>query len=377
MLVLFIRYFIFFFFFLMIRRPPRSTLFPYTTLFRSAGGAAAPPESRRATPPGSSRAPRRSRPHPAAIDLVEQLLGRGDAGAPAHRRADELRRLARAVTELLDQDLEDHAAQAFLVRRGRGRLRDRHLRPGQRELGELGLELGDDVLGLLRPDAGQTPQIPLVLARDGGRDLPDGRGQRARRHQRPHVLHRDQLLEELAIELRREPDEHRPRLVLGGVVVDRQRHLVGRVALGGLGMHQLLLGDRRHEDLVPYPRCLDHDPVLQLPPQPPPQRRDHAGRPGLTAGRTGSTADRTRLTPGRTGSTAGLTGSTAERAGSTADLGECGGHFRAPADEEKLPDVRPLTAVGNLPVTRDIPVAASPSASATWEGRGSSLSPST
>src|SRR5256885_4160072 len=47
------------------------------------------------------------------------------------------------------------------------RLRHRAL-DGERELGDLGLELGHDVLSLLRPDARQRAQVLLVLARDGG-----------------------------------------------------------------------------------------------------------------------------------------------------------------------------------------------------------------
>ena len=58
----------------------------------------------------------------AAVDLVEELLRRRDAGPPRQRAGDELRRLARAVAELLDEDLQDHRPEPLVVGgRGRGR----------------------------------------------------------------------------------------------------------------------------------------------------------------------------------------------------------------------------------------------------------------
>ncbi len=150
-------------------------------------------------------------------------------------RVDELGGLARPVAELLDQHLEDHAAQALVVDRrggGDGRGARRHGLE-QRELRDLALELRHDVLGLLRPDAGQPAQVGLVLPRDGRGDLAHRRGQRARRHQRAHVLHGDELLEELLVELGGEADQHRARLVLGRMIVDRERDLLARVARAG------------------------------------------------------------------------------------------------------------------------------------------------
>src|SRR5215472_12522711 len=149
-------------------------------------------------------------PSGATIDLVEQLFGSAHSGPAAERGRDELGRLARSMTELLDHHLEDHRAQPFVVaRRGDGRralLLHVGSRLGERELGHFALELRHDVLGLLGPDAGQAAQVSFVLPRDGGRDVADGRRERAGRHQRPHVLHRDELLEELLVQLRREPN---------------------------------------------------------------------------------------------------------------------------------------------------------------------------
>src|SRR5262245_22855184 len=76
----------------------------------------------------------------ATIDLVEQLLGCGRARPPRERGGDDRGGLARPVAELLDQDVEHQAAEAFLVDRGRrGGLRGRGLRSGERELRDLGL----------------------------------------------------------------------------------------------------------------------------------------------------------------------------------------------------------------------------------------------
>src|SRR5262245_19682833 len=111
----------------------------------------------------------------AAVDLVEQFLGRGDAGTAREGRGDELGRLARAVAELLDEDLEHEVPGPVVLapRRGghRGLVRRRAFGVRQRELRHLALELRDDVLGLLGADAGQAPEIGLVLARDRRGDL--------------------------------------------------------------------------------------------------------------------------------------------------------------------------------------------------------------
>src|SRR6185369_817038 len=81
-----------------------------------------PPAPPRGSSSGPPRPPR-SRPRLgrlAAIDLVEESLGRGDVGPPAEGVGDELRGLRRAMAELLDQDLPHHLAQPLGVG-GRGR----------------------------------------------------------------------------------------------------------------------------------------------------------------------------------------------------------------------------------------------------------------
>src|SRR5262249_46785831 len=146
---------------------------------------------------------------------------------------------------------------------------------------------------------------------DGRGDLRHRRGERSRGDQRADVLHGDELLEELLVELRGEPDQHGARLVLGGVVVDHQGHLVGGLAVAALGRDEGPLHHRRDEDLVADARRLDHHAVLELAPEAAADRGDHRG-------------------------------------------------LRARDDP-----------VGRRPVTRAMPVMASPRASATWEGWGS------
>ncbi len=107
------------------------------------------------------------------------------------------------MAELLDHDLPHQLAQAVGVDGGRGDV-DRLGGGGgadQGELGDLALELRDDVLGLLRADAGQPAQELLVLPGNRLRQLGDGQGERARRDHRPDVLHGDELLEELLVEV--------------------------------------------------------------------------------------------------------------------------------------------------------------------------------
>ena len=90
------------------------------------------------------------------------------------------------MAELLDEHVEDHGAQTFLVERGRGAAGGRG--PRVREEGELrhlARELGHDVLGLLGPDPGQAAQVGFVLPGDGGSDVAHRRGERARGHQGP------------------------------------------------------------------------------------------------------------------------------------------------------------------------------------------------
>ena len=185
------------------------------------------------------------------------------------------------MAELLDHDLPHQLAQAIGVDRSRGGV-DR-LRGGagarQGELGDLALELRDDVLGLLRSDAGQPAQELLVLSRDRFRQLGDGHGQRARGDHRPDVLHGDQFLEELLVEIRREADQHRARLVAGRVVVDDQLELTPLLARSGGDVLDLAEGDRRQEHLVADAAALQNHAVLEPAPQPPLQRRDHVSRP--------------------------------------------------------------------------------------------------
>src|SRR5207247_3709949 len=87
---------------------------------RSAAAAAArtaPPRARRrgsgsVRRPGAS--PSRPRPRP-AVDLVEELLGAGDAGSAREGITDELRGLDRAVAELVDEHVPHHLAEVALV----------------------------------------------------------------------------------------------------------------------------------------------------------------------------------------------------------------------------------------------------------------------
>src|SRR6266508_674650 len=275
---------------------------------------------RRAPRSRSSAAPRLALPVNPPVDLIEELFGRRDAGPAAESAGDELGRLARPMAELLDHHLEHHPAQPLGITRasrgGRHRNRGRRTRLGQRELRHLGLELGDDVLGLLRPDAGQPPQVGLILTRDGGCDIAHRGGQRARRHQRPHILHRDELLEELLVQFGGEPDQDGTRLALRGVIMDLERHLLAGVTLPRRGIDEGFLGHRRDEDLVAHPRRLDHNPVLELSAQPAADGGDHR----------------------------------------TICLGVA----------------RPA---GSRPVMRAMPVTANPRASATWDGRGRLWSP--
>src|SRR5215831_6891276 len=218
-------------------------------------------------------------PSGATIDLVEQLFGSAHSGPAAERGRDELGGLARSMTELLDHHLEDHCAQPFVIARrgygGRALLLHVGSRLDERELSHLALELRHDVLGLLGPDAGQAAQVSFVLPRDGGRDVADGRRERAGRHQRPHVLHRDELLEELLVQLRREPNQDGAGLVLRCVIVDGEQHLVGAVALSRLGVGEGGLGHGRNEHLVPDASRLDHDTILELPAESAADRGDH------------------------------------------------------------------------------------------------------
>ena len=92
----------------------------------------------------------------------------------------------------------------------------------------------------------------------------------------PDVLHRDQLLEELLVEIRREADEDRARLVARGVVVDDERQLAGLVAGLGGGALERAQRDRRQEHLVADAAALHHDAILEPAPQAPGQRGDHA-----------------------------------------------------------------------------------------------------
>ena len=74
------------------------------------------------------------------------------------------------------------------------------------------------------------------------------------------------------------------------VVVDHERHLVGRVAVAGGGVAERALGHRRDEHLVADARRLDDDAILELAPQPPADSDgDHPSRLA-----TGAPADSAR-----------------------------------------------------------------------------------
>ena len=215
------------------------------------------------------------------------------------------------------------AAQAFVLRgqrRPRAPLPSSVARPvcASANFATLAMQLGHDVLRLLRPDARAAVAGSLRPgARWRPRSRPRARRASARRHQRADVLDRDELLEELLVQLGGEPDEDRARLVLGRVIVDAEQSPRRR--------HRRRPPSRRRGPAGPpavrTPRSrrrrLDHDPVLELPAQPAPDRGNHA-RPG-----TARRAARGRDAPGE----------------------------------------------------RAIPVIARPSASATWDGRGRRVEP--
>ena len=166
-----------------------------------------------------------------------------------------------------------------------------------------------------------------------GRPRPAGRWRRrsrrparrgARRHQRPHVLDGDELLEELLVEVGREADEDGPGLVLGGVIVHHQQHLVGPVSVARHGIGKRALDHGRDEDLITDAGRLDDDPVFEPAAEPAAHRGDH-----LT--------------------------------------------LRGPAPRDAPRHGRP--AHGMRPVRRAIPVTASPSASAMCEGCGTLARP--
>jgi hypothetical protein len=82
------------------------------------------------------------------------------------------------VAELLHEHFPDHLTQARPDRdHGHRRLAGVSL-ARQRELRDLALQLGDDVLRLLRADPRKRAQVLLVLARDGRRQLPHRRRER-------------------------------------------------------------------------------------------------------------------------------------------------------------------------------------------------------
>ena len=81
----------------------------------------------------------------------------------------------------------------------------------------------------MRADAGQSPQVGLVLPRDGRGNLAHGSGQRPRRHERPDILDRDELLEELLVQSGVEANEDGRRLILRHVIVDFEGDLGGKV----------------------------------------------------------------------------------------------------------------------------------------------------
>ena len=84
------------------------------------------------------------------------------------------------------------------------------------------------------PIPGKPAQEALVLPDDRVGDVGDRRDQRPRGDQRPDVLDGDEPLEELALQVPGESDQHGAGLVARGVVVDDQLELgpVGPVARG-------------------------------------------------------------------------------------------------------------------------------------------------
>src|SRR6266540_3626943 len=111
------------------------------------------------------------------------------------------------------------------------------------------------------------------------RQLRDGQGERARRDHRPDILHGDELLEELLVEVRREADQHGARLITGRVVVDDQFELAPLLTRSGGDVLDLAEGDRRQEHLIAEAATLENHAVLELAPQPSGERRDHVNRP--------------------------------------------------------------------------------------------------
>ena len=73
---------------------------------------------------------------------------------------------------------------------------------------------------------------------------------------RPDVLHGDELLEELLVELGGEADQHRPRLVARGVVVDDQR--AARRPVAAVGLDVLERAHARSGAGTPRSRCPPH-----------------------------------------------------------------------------------------------------------------------
>src|SRR2546422_1456765 len=87
--------------------------------------------------------------------------------------------------------------------------RKRYIARGQRELGHLAAQLGDDALGGLRADAGQSGQKSSVAAFDGLGDFVKWLHEAFERLHESHSWHRGERLEEFAVERVQEPYELR------------------------------------------------------------------------------------------------------------------------------------------------------------------------
>src|SRR5439155_1638569 len=138
------------------------------------------------------------------------------------------------------------------------------LRPPPRSRLLPAIDLVKQLLG--RRDRGSAPQRVGDELRGLGRAVAE-------------LLDGDELLEELLVEVRREPDQRGAGLIACRVVVDDQLELARLVAAPRRDVLELRNRDRRQEHLVADAATLEHDPVLELLPHDSRQHGDHASRP--------------------------------------------------------------------------------------------------
>ena len=100
------------------------------------------------------------------------------------------------------------------------------LRAHQGELAHAPLQGGDDFLSRTLADALQAAERFQVARFDRSRDLADGKRHRLHGLQWADILHTDEMLEELLLDLMIEADENRFGLALGLLVVDMQGQLI-------------------------------------------------------------------------------------------------------------------------------------------------------